>query len=364
MDQRRYFIIRNSIEFSMLKGTKIYSFGIPFLLVIFALTGFVGSIFLSKKFEPVSSDYFEVRGKDLHNAGRFNILSENDIIPGMKDTVYTDMDCWLELNVSEQRLYQHWRNGKTETYLVSTGAKNGDPTSLESRPGLFAIFMKTEHHKSSQFNSANMYHFMPFNQGIGFHSIDGTGYYAHLGVRPSSHGCIRMKHNDAEKLFSDCPMGTLVLVTKGRSARVVAFAPKDFRNDHEYSKEDYKWMLATNLRNLLTGNYFTEERERFILDPKVIPKSGVYSGYDVDVPEKQIIPRGFAVFTDTQDKLSGSASGNRLKVTDEMIRLVSDVPEISNESFEEEKPIDYDNEVIKEYFSNPIGVLPYFGPKK
>ncbi len=347
----------------MLRGSKIYSFAIPFCIVIFVVTGFVESNFLNKKFSPVSNDYFEVRGKELYNAGKFNILSENDLIPGVRDTVYTNLDCWLELNVNEQRLYQHWRNGKTQSFPVSTGNKYGGPTSLESRPGLFAIFMKVEHHKSSQFNSSNMYHFMPFNQGIGFHSIDGTGYYAHLGVRPSSHGCIRMKHGDAEKLFEDCPMGTLVLVSKGRTARVVAFAPKDFTNKYEYSKDDYKWMLANNLRNLLTGNYFTERREKFVLDPSVIPKSGVYNGFDAEIPERQKIPRGFAMFTEGSDRLA-VYNASTIQITDEMIKQISDVKETEDESFEEEKPIVYDNDVIKEYFSNPIGVLPYFGPKR
>lgn len=52
----------------------------------------------------------------IHNAGKFNILSENDLIPGIRDTVYTDLDCWLELKVNKTDPYQHWRNGKTETY--------------------------------------------------------------------------------------------------------------------------------------------------------------------------------------------------------------------------------------------------------
>ena len=103
---------------------------------------------------------------------------------------------------------------------------------------------------------------MPFNQGIGFHSIDGTGYYAHLGVRPSSHGCIRMKHDDAETLFRDSPMGTLVLATNGYSARTIAFAPENFENPREYTKDEYKAMLALNLYNLLNGKYYTEEREK------------------------------------------------------------------------------------------------------
>jgi hypothetical protein len=59
-----------------------------------------------------------------------------------------------------------------------------------------------------------------------------------------------------------------------------------------------------------------------------------------------------------------SKTGESINVTDEMMRTVSDVPEAETGSFDEERPVTYDNDVIKEYFSNPIGVLPYFGPKK
>jgi len=71
--------------------------------------------------------------------------------------------------------------------------------------------------------------------GVGFHSLNGTGYYGNLG-KYISHGCIRMKHEDAKKLFKDCPLGTLVLATKGYSSRIVAFAPKDFKNNEEYRR--------------------------------------------------------------------------------------------------------------------------------
>jgi hypothetical protein len=347
-----------------LTGRNIHSFALPFVFVLFTVSGFVESILTYKNHTPVSSTFFMERGEHLQNAGRFNILSENDLVPNVLDTVLTDKDCWLELRVDQQKLYQHWRNGQTEVFPVSTGNPNGGPEALESRPGLFAIFMKVEHHISSQFNSANMYHFMPFNQGIGFHSIDGTGYYSHLGVRPSSHGCIRMKHKDAEKLFEDCPLGTLVLVSKGRSARTIAFAPREFKNEVDYTKDDFRWMLAKNLKNLLTGNFFVEKRDRFVIDPTVIPKSGVYNGYNARVPERQNIPRSFASFREIRDNLDVSMKPGTMQALDKSIISASETKVDEAESFEEEAPVEYDNEVIKEYFSNPIGVLPYFGPKK
>lgn len=346
----------------MLKGRNIYSFALPFLVVLFAISAFVENLVDFRNFNPSKQPVFVERGLELQNAGLVNILSENDLTPGVLDTVFTDMESWLELRIDRQTLYQHWRDGRIDVYPISSGNPYGGPTSLESRPGLFAIFMKVEHHKSSQFNSANMYHFMPFNQGIGFHSIDGNAYYAHLGVRPSSHGCIRMKHAHAKKIFEECPIGTLVLVSKGKSARTVSFVNGGFVNEQEYSKDYYKWHLARNLRNLLTGKYFVEKRERFVLDPKAIPVSGIYNGYDAKLPESQYVPRSFASFSEPSDKTSmhgEKPSGSGLPAAD----AYNAPPEMLSEDFNENVEI-YDPEVVKKYFSNPIGVLPYFGPKK
>ncbi len=141
-------------------------------------------------------------GQEIVNAGKFNILSSEDISKGIKDTIYTDKDCWLELRIDQQMLYQHWRNGKTEKYPVSSGNNKREiRRHLNHVPVCLQFFKKKSIISLHNLNAANMYHFMPFNQGIGFHSIDGTGYYVHLGVRPSSHGCIRMKHEDAKKLY-------------------------------------------------------------------------------------------------------------------------------------------------------------------
>ncbi len=306
----------------------------------------------------------EIMGGEIKNAGKFNILSSGDLSTSIKDTVYTDKECWLELRINEQMLYQHWRNGKVEKYPISSGNKYGDAEALESRPGLFAIFLKEEHHQSTQFNSANMYHFMPFNQGIGFHSIDGTGYYANLGVRPSSHGCIRMKHADAEKIFKECPVGTLVIGTKGYSARVVSFAPEGFKNEREYTKEEYKRMLALNLYNLLEGKYYVEDRYRFIVDPKVIPVSGVYNSYDVKLPDKQLVPRSYISFSEPLDIASVKSNQDILPEinSEELVKLIGF--EESSAEANDRNTVTSTDDLVKKYFNNPIGVLPYFGPKK
>lgn len=336
---------------------------LPAAILFFSVSGFIGS--KSGKINSfIKTDFItESGGLKIYNAGNVNILSPADLSSGLKDTVYTDKECWLELKIEKQMLYQHWRNGTVTSYPVSTGNnKGGDPEALESRPGLFAIFLKVEHHQSSQFNSSNMYNFMPFNQGIGFHSIDGTSYYAHLGVRPSSHGCIRMKHDDVKKLFKECPLGTLVLASKGYTARTVAFAPEGFVNKREYSKDDYKLMLAENLYNIINGKYYMQEREMFVVNPKVIPVSGVYTSYDVKIPQKQIIPRTHLTVTELKDNLNIIENKSILQTEDTEI-IEDEIVEVGSE--EDKNPeVDSSKDLIKKYFNNPIGVLPYFGPKR
>jgi len=343
-------------------NTKIYSVVLPAAILFLSVTGFI--VNKGKNSAFVKTDLVtESGGLKIFNAGNVNILSPADLSSGLKDTVYTDKDCWLELRIDKQMLYQHWRNGTVNSYPVSTGNnKGGDPEALESRPGLFAIFLKVEHHQSSQFNAANMYNFMPFNQGIGFHSIDGTGYYAHLGVRPSSHGCIRMKHEDAKKLFKECPLGTLVLASRGYSARTVSFAPEGFVNEKDYSKEDFKYMLAENLYNIVNGKYYMKERKMFVVNPKVIPVSGVYTSYDVKIPSKQIIPRTHLTIYEIKDNLK-IIDNNEILLNEDSEIIEDEIVEVASGNVNNSE-VDSSSDLIKKYFNNPIGVLPYFGPKK
>jgi hypothetical protein len=337
----------------------------PILVICFFITSFA--------FENTGDNFFNAYSKNegffeynrtsmkANNSSRVNILSEADVSVGLKDTVYTDKECWLELRIDQQVLYQHWRSGNTEKYLISSGNKYLD-RGIESRPGLFAIFSKEEHHESSQYNNADMYFFMPFNQGIGFHSLNGTGYYGNLGVRPSSHGCIRMRHDDVKKLFRECPLGTLVLAHRGFTARVVGFAPKDFADTTGMSKEETKYILAENLLNILEGNYFVTERKFFVVEPKYIPVSGVYNGYDRKLPEKQKIQKSIFIFTNNNDVVSNFKSGeilDSIKTAEYTADLIVNEDELKGNTEKELSSA----EIVKKYFSNPIGVLPYFPPK-
>ncbi|MBS1515358.1 MAG: L,D-transpeptidase [Bacteroidetes bacterium] len=355
------------------KNPMLLVYGLPSLLIIFILAGFFTRELSAKPNDFVKESFLgEAKLNSRINTGAVNIVSEEDLAQGLLDTVYTDKENWLELRIHEQMLYVHWRNGKIDKYPVSTGNKFLDK-GLESRPGLFAIFVKEEHHESSQFDNADMYHFMPFNQGIGFHSINGTAYYQHLGVRPSSHGCIRMRHDHVKKLFGDVELGTIVLAHNGKYARTIGFAPKEYdASAQEFSPEEYKRMLAENLYNVLSGKYYVSGRKYFVIDPKIIPKQGVYIGYDRTVPDKQEVPKPELLITYSNDKLSepeiipGSIS---VANVNEQGTESSQTEFVSNENDKNTKKtpvsgISSTDEMVKKYFNNPIGILPYYPPGK
>ena len=203
---------------------------------------------------------------------------------------------------------------------------------------------------------------MPFNQGIGFHSLNGTGYYGNLGVRPSSHGCIRMRHEDVKKVFRECPLGTLVLANRGYTARVVGFAPKGYESKDSLSKDEEKYLLAENLYNVLEGNYFVSERKFFVVNPKTIPVSGVYMGYDAKLPEKQKTKRGVYYFTNAND-VTNSFKREDILDSIKSAEFLVDFDYSNEDLTDNTSHRDLSSaEIIKKYFSNPIGVLPYFPP--
>lgn len=339
---------------------------IPLIVVCFLILSFVlqANDQVIGNINPKVEGFAEFFGNDIksvNSSHKINILSESDVSVGLKDTVYTDKDCWLELRIDQQMLYQHWRNGKVEKYGISSGNKYLD-RSIESRPGLFAIFVKEERHESSQYNNAEMFFFMPFNQGIGFHSLNGSGYYGNLGVRPSSHGCIRMRHEDVRKVFRDCPLGTLVLAHRGYTARTVGFAPPEFENKDSLSKDEEKYLLAENLYNILEGNYFVADRKFFVVNPKTIPVSGIYMGYDAKLPDKQKSKKSVYYFANSNDVTNTYKTGDILdsiKSAEYLVDFTYDIEDIKYNTPNRDLS---SAEIIKKYFSNPIGVLPYFPP--
>ncbi|MCC6867007.1 MAG: L,D-transpeptidase family protein [Ignavibacteria bacterium] len=339
------------------------SYILPMLLCIFLFSGFVSE----QEVKKINGEYLNAESEELSEKTEPKInftalLAGEEFSKNLKDTVYTDKNLWLELRIDQQVLYVHYRNGKTKTYNVSTGNKFLSK-GIESRPGLFAIFLKEEVHKSSQFNNAQMNYFMPYNMGIGFHGLPGSGYYGHLGKQPSSHGCIRMRNEDVRELFKETDVGTFVLAHRGYTNRVVAFAPDGFKNGIEYTKDDYMNLLAYNLSSIMEGKYFTKPPKKFILDGKVIPRSGINVLSNEKAPEKQILPFTVAKIVMQNDRLEENkfiSSNITESANYEKEFGITKEDTLSSSS----SSVAVEPEMIKKYVYNPVGILPYFPPNR
>ena len=107
---------------------------------------------------------------------------------------------WIEIDLSEQRLYAHEGDKIIYNFLVSTGKWAPTPK------GEFRIWIKLRYSTMSGGSKAdNTYYYLPnvpyvmfFYKGYGLH---GTYWHNNFG-RPMSHGCVNLSIPDAEKIFA------------------------------------------------------------------------------------------------------------------------------------------------------------------
>lgn len=84
---------------------------------------------------------------------------------------------------------------------ISSGKKT-KPTPT----GIFPILEKKRHHRSSKYDDAPMPYMQRLDKwGIALHG-------GHLPGHPASHGCVRLPHKFAAKLFAATKVGTPVLI--------------------------------------------------------------------------------------------------------------------------------------------------------
>jgi hypothetical protein len=139
----------------------------------------------------------------------------------LRDTLYVLDSTYLEVRLDQQKIYQHFRSGRVQAYICSTG----DPRiedGIATREGIFTVQWKSKKYMSQQFG-VYLNYWMPFDGGIGFHGLQGRSYYRYLGKRRSSHGCVRISNETGASLFSQVQKGTVVYVHSGAPARVLMF---------------------------------------------------------------------------------------------------------------------------------------------
>jgi hypothetical protein len=123
------------------------------------------------------------------------------------------LQIFISLNNEELHLY---RDGAlVASAPVSTGVP-GHPTPL----GVFDVIQRDRFHHSNIYSNAPM----PFMQritwsGVALHEGEGVGH-------PASHGCIRMPHQFAARLWMMPTLGMRVVITRS------PLAPVDFADPH------------------------------------------------------------------------------------------------------------------------------------
>lgn len=112
---------------------------------------------------------------------------------------------WIDVDLSEQRLYAYEGDKVVASFIVSTGVP-AHPTVI----GKFRIYIKLESTDMSGpgYYLRNVPYTMYFYKGYGIH---GTYWHNNFGT-PMSHGCVNMRTEDARWLFYWAPLGTLVNV--------------------------------------------------------------------------------------------------------------------------------------------------------
>jgi hypothetical protein len=106
---------------------------------------------------------------------------------------------WIEIDLSEQKLYAH--NGSNIDYEFSISSGKWAPTPR----GEFRIWIKLKYTKmEGGKRGTGTYYYLPnvpytqyFYKGYGIH---GTYWHNNFGT-PMSHGCVNLSIPDAEKLF-------------------------------------------------------------------------------------------------------------------------------------------------------------------
>jgi hypothetical protein len=105
------------------------------------------------------------------------------------------------ISLPDQLAFAYRENELVGVSTISSG-KETKPTPT----GIFPILEKKRHHRSRKYDNAPM----PWMQRLDQYGIALHG--GHLPGYPASHGCIRLPHKFAARLFSATNVGTPVLI--------------------------------------------------------------------------------------------------------------------------------------------------------
>jgi len=214
-------------------------------------------------------------------------VSNLEFLP-FRDTAFVFGDRFMVLDLKKQQVTLYVRDSANRIFNISSGNPYISE-GMETPTGIFTIMSKSPLAISKQFNDAKLHSWMGINGNIGFHGLDGNGYYWNLGRRPSSHGCVRISREDGKKLYGLVPLGTPIFVTKGDHVIVPAFASKNdviTERDFLLSKRTPETIAYINsrLEEFYQGNQ-SIARARLVMDGKtIIGTKGYSNGFANKLP--------------------------------------------------------------------------------
>jgi hypothetical protein len=206
------------------------------------------------------------------------------------DTVYTTDSVYLEVNLDRQNVTVHRRGGESRSFLISSGTpyiREG----MSTPTGIFTVQNMTPMALSRQFNNARLHHWIGVQGGVGFHGLDGTGYYGYLGKRPSSHGCMRMAKDQIREMYGMVHPGALIMVHDGSPARVVAFCDADDTVGAQVidSAAVYNRNLGKErMQTLMSGRLWVDPQPRLVHLARQRFRWGMQMGDANRIPRQQI----------------------------------------------------------------------------
>jgi hypothetical protein len=238
----------------------------------------------------------------------------NEDFSWVRDTVYTLMPYFIEVDLSKQKGYLYSRTEPVKEFDLSSGT-NRLEEGVETKTGLFVIQAKMEKWYSQQFDSTLMLNWMGFNWGIGFHSLQGSSYYRYLGKKKSSHGCVRITREMSRELYNKIEEGTPVLVHDGHSAVKVAFGDPKYSFTY-LNFVNLKYQLNKEYKEIYAGRYFFSYNPRLLIDFNNVYHEGLPIGdsrkitrYQITFPVSAYIgsstppPLGFTTFYEPLKKI-------------------------------------------------------------
>ncbi|MDP2632543.1 MAG: L,D-transpeptidase [Candidatus Curtissbacteria bacterium] len=137
-----------------------------------------------------------------------NSLAVSSLVLGQQSTA--DDSKWIEIDLSEQRLYMKENGNNVNSFLISSGKWSPTPT------GEWRIWTKLRYTRmrggskalGTFYDLPNVPYTMYYYQGYGIH---GAYWHNNFG-QPMSHGCINMRPEEAGIVFNWASVGTKVVV--------------------------------------------------------------------------------------------------------------------------------------------------------